>query len=623
MSVQRSRFSLADPRVVTVVAVASIYFYFLIFAEFALLDLVRAEAARVRTLMSGLGLGGILGSLLAARFRCETAALLERLAFTLGFAGLLAGGAPLWAEFPLAPLFAGGVGLSLGLATVWLCLALPVLCPPRQLGFCIGLGTGIAYGAANIPSLFTAGAQLQCAFASAVALLGAVPLFLASRTPAYQGGSPAVPRGVELRPDAVILLFLALVWLDSAAFYVIQHNAALKQVSWAENPRLWSNALLHFGAAVFAGFLLDKTCFRRVVFLAWCLLCAGSLLVQHRLTLSFLGGSFYAIGVSLYSTTLVWEASRRRKPWYAALLFAIAGWFGSGMGIGMVQHLSEVPLVFLVVSGLVVFFSLGSSSFAARSGALVLFLFFAFGLPHSWAAKEDSLLRGRAVYVAEGCVNCHSQYIRPGNLKDLVAWGPARPQPTVPPGEAPLIGNRRLGPDLSMVGNRRNREWNRLHLINPRALIPGSAMPSYARLFERENTAGDDLLDYLSSLGVDTVEARKQSVEQWRPLSLVPAAKPEKSAWLWAALCASCHGKDADGKGPLSEALAIRPPDFHRDPWKHLKPDPSAAVFQEQVMRIIKFGVLGTSMPGHETLDDESLAALAARVIKLHTPPTP
>jgi cytochrome c oxidase cbb3-type subunit 2 len=107
---------------------------------------------------------------------------------------------------------------------------------------------------------------------------------------------------------------------------------------------------------------------------------------------------------------------------------------------------------------------------------------------------------GRHVYVSEGCMHCHSQFIRPGT-RDEELWGAAR-DPEFSRQQSPaLIGNRRQGPDLMNVGARRIRDWQRMHLTTPRLVSPNSRMPSYAHLFAEGDPRGEALLDYLDSLG--------------------------------------------------------------------------------------------------------------------------
>lgn len=107
---------------------------------------------------------------------------------------------------------------------------------------------------------------------------------------------------------------------------------------------------------------------------------------------------------------------------------------------------------------------------------------------------------GRQVYVSEGCMHCHSQFIRPGT-QDEEIWGAARDPEFSRRQEPALIGNRRQGPDLMNVGARRIRDWQRMHLVTPRLVSPHSRMPSYAHLFAEGDPRGEALLDYLDSLG--------------------------------------------------------------------------------------------------------------------------
>ena len=87
-------------------------------------------------------------------------------------------------------------------------------------------------------------------------------------------------------------------------------------------------------------------------------------------------------------------------------------------------------------------------------------------------------LAGRDVYIREGCYNCHSQMIRPFQAETL-RYGPySRAGESVY--DHPFQwGSKRTGPDLARVGGRYSDEWHRIHLINPRDVVPESIMPAY------------------------------------------------------------------------------------------------------------------------------------------------
>lgn len=113
--------------------------------------------------------------------------------------------------------------------------------------------------------------------------------------------------------------------------------------------------------------------------------------------------------------------------------------------------------------------------------------------------SEDSVAWGRSVYISEGCMHCHSQYMRPVG-KDQELWGVPTSVEQALSQEPVLIGNRRQGPDLANVALRRPREWNRLHLMDPGRIVPGSRMPSFVHLFADGDPRGPALLDYLEQL---------------------------------------------------------------------------------------------------------------------------
>jgi cytochrome c oxidase cbb3-type subunit 2 len=90
-------------------------------------------------------------------------------------------------------------------------------------------------------------------------------------------------------------------------------------------------------------------------------------------------------------------------------------------------------------------------------------------------------LAGRDIYIREGCYNCHSQMVRPFRSETLryghfsVAGEYVYDHPF-------QWGSKRTGPDLWRVGGKYSDEWHRIHLINPRDVVPESNMPAYAWL---------------------------------------------------------------------------------------------------------------------------------------------
>lgn len=96
-------------------------------------------------------------------------------------------------------------------------------------------------------------------------------------------------------------------------------------------------------------------------------------------------------------------------------------------------------------------------------------------------------LVGRDIYTREGCYNCHSQMIRPFRAETL-RYGHYSVAGEFVYDHPFQWGSKRTGPDLHRVGAKYSDEWHRIHLINPRDLVPESIMPAYPWL---ENTLID------------------------------------------------------------------------------------------------------------------------------------
>jgi cytochrome c oxidase cbb3-type subunit 2 len=93
-------------------------------------------------------------------------------------------------------------------------------------------------------------------------------------------------------------------------------------------------------------------------------------------------------------------------------------------------------------------------------------------------------LAGRDVYVREGCYNCHSQMIRPFR-SETERYGPYTTAGETVYDRPFQFGSKRTGPDLARVGGRYSDDWQRLHLVDPRAVVPESNMPGYPWLNKR------------------------------------------------------------------------------------------------------------------------------------------
>ena len=93
-------------------------------------------------------------------------------------------------------------------------------------------------------------------------------------------------------------------------------------------------------------------------------------------------------------------------------------------------------------------------------------------------------LAGRDIYIREGCSTCHSQQVRP-LLAEVKRYGPFSKAGESAYDRPFVWGSKRTGPDLHRVGNRYSDAWQRIHLIDPRSVVPSSIMPGYPWLAER------------------------------------------------------------------------------------------------------------------------------------------
>lgn len=580
--------------------VAMVYAHFLIFAQFAWVELMRGAGGTALSEKTSLGMmaaAGIVAGFLVARQTTGPVVL----QISLLAAALAAALAPWAAAMPLAVFVSLLTGAAIGTMTVTVATLLPRWC---GIGW-VGLGTGLGYALCNLPPVFLATPAQQAGLGAVFAFVGALLVPRAATSAARQS---AIAPGHGIL--AVVAAFTALVWLDSAAFFIIQHERDLKSATWGE-PMLWRNAAVHLAIAIAAGLLLRRR-FSAVLVAAWAILAVAALAVNQPATRG-LAGWWYPAGVSLYSTALVaWPGFFSSNPdpkviaRRAAWLYAVAGWFGSANGIGMVQSLHHVPEAFIVGAGLVIAAALyfGRSRWPSAV-ALGLVAALATAKPVAPKSTATAVERGRAVYLAEGCIHCHSRYVRPGS-PDVPLWGPAS-DPAVVLAEKPvLIGNRRHGPDLANVGTRRSDAWLKLHFLAPRDFAHDSPMPSYAHLFE--DTRGDDLIAFLRDVPAETIQAHATAALAWTP-SPTPAI-PD-GAPLYTRHCALCHGPVGHGDGKLAPLLAKAPAHLDRGPfiWTPAGPD-----LETRIARVIKHGIPGTDMPGHETLSDAQVVALARYV---------
>jgi cytochrome c oxidase cbb3-type subunit 2 len=613
--------------------VAITYVYFLIFAQFAFLHRLAdlgIAGTHLKAVMAAMAAGGILLSLLTPRLRLWSSPNL-RLRVALGGCGVAA-------FLTLLPLGAAAsmsasllIGAGLGLLTVTLVTHLRQWTGNRNPLFKVGLGTGIGYLVCNFPPLFTASPQMQAAIAGILCLAG---LFI----PLQLDAEPAT----ETEPTAssptfsfprVLICFAALVWLDSAAFFIIQNAPALKTGTWEGSIHLWTNGLLHLLAALASAWFLSRRGLSFVLSGAVIALGVGCLLLLSPDRVG-LASVFYPVGVSLYSVALVAypallapASSAAVRGRQAGWIYAIAGWVGSALGIGMGQNLGHVPPAFVLCAGAVVLLPWHHQILRERRRELALTVVFLLGafcvarlLPGADRSPQlTQVERGRQVYISEGCISCHSQYVRP-NSPDVLLWGPSQTMEELRRERPPLIGNRRQGPDLAEVGGRRSPHWLKAHFADPPEVSGSSIMPSYGFLFR--DGRGEDLVAYLASLKGPGIEQHLAAERAWHlPASAVVAANARDGERLFQQDCATCHS--AGGRTRWQMSFKRLPPDLTVGPYLNLLPSVAPAQQSDRLAQIAKFGIPGTDMPGHEYLSDKQIASISLWLTRIMAQPVP
>ena len=256
-------------------------------------------------------------------------------------------------------------------------------------------------------------------------------------------------------------------------------------------------------------------------------------------------------------------------------------------------------------------------------------------LPVDRAARTASEERGRQVYSREGCMNCHSQFVR-FTEDDVRRFGPAT-QAWESSDDAPQMwGTRRVGPDLAREAGRKSRDWQLAHLWNPRHVVPDSVMPGYPWLFDgapnRPGREALDMVNYLESLGRaarlaglsgpgalpegNADEERRMgrfcdcaiprstgSAPIWDTTLAVGEGErfARRGAEVFTRNCAGCHGSKGLGDGPAVAALTPTPRNL------------ATALFSNRSLsESLWNGVRGSSMPSWSDLPSGDLRGLVA-----------
>ncbi len=210
-------------------------------------------------------------------------------------------------------------------------------------------------------------------------------------------------------------------------------------------------------------------------------------------------------------------------------------------------------------------------------------------------------LRGKAIYQRENCYACHSQLVR---YQDE-GMGPTSQAGDYAYDTVNLVGTLRNGPDLSYEGGLYPDEWHAGHLKSPRSYLPGSTMPSYSYLSDKDIT---DLVAYIQSLGTRNTRAWEVAdvniPEKYRSLKSPFPGSPNAAAagrGIYNQNCAACHGFEGRADVPQARLFYPKPAaNFHLPRYK----DFTDGHWFNKIAR----GLPGTRMPRwDQTLTNEGI----------------
>lgn len=202
-------------------------------------------------------------------------------------------------------------------------------------------------------------------------------------------------------------------------------------------------------------------------------------------------------------------------------------------------------------------------------------------------------LAGRDIYQREGCVNCHTQTVRP--LKsDVLMYGDYSKAGEFAYDHPFLWGSKRTGPDLARIGGKYPDDWHYQHMTNPQAFYEKSNMPKYAFLNDRKvavektiahmkalgfpyteddvntlknSTEMEAIVAYLQVLGTAVERKAVLTIDETMVEETSPLAGNKdailKGERLYKAECAGCHGQSAEGNigGSLVDYASAESPD--------------------------------------------------------------
>lgn len=241
--------------------------------------------------------------------------------------------------------------------------------------------------------------------------------------------------------------------------------------------------------------------------------------------------------------------------------------------------------------------------------------------PTAQLALTPQEMHGQTIYARNGCAYCHTEQVR-FTPADEWRFGPPTQAWETQNQYPQMWGTRRIGPDLARETGKHPKDWQLVHLYNPRYVVPDSMMPGFSWLFQGGATKPSqnalDLVAYLNTLGRPAMQAAVVRTAALTPMDthsiawMPPPAADDldegKSVFL--ANCSGCHGVDGRANSPGGKSL--RPVAFDLADFRL-----SPAV----VWHALEGGVPGSAMPAWNQLPGSEFKAVADYVLSIGRAP--
>ncbi|MFQ6001694.1 MAG: cbb3-type cytochrome c oxidase subunit II [Anaerolineae bacterium] len=203
--------------------------------------------------------------------------------------------------------------------------------------------------------------------------------------------------------------------------------------------------------------------------------------------------------------------------------------------------------------------------------------------------------QGHEVFRREGCFFCHSMEGR-----ELTAE------------VSPLLGLVRSGPDLLFEAGLHTDDWHLAHLLNPKAINPRSAMPSYAHLSDQEMKA---LIAFLQEVRGQPSPTPAPTREAFIPEVPRTLEAYQAGRRIYQENCGGCHGSEGNGSGSVGHLLVPEPRDFTNALWMSKQTD-------LYLFTVITDGKSETAMPGYRELLSAQERSLVLQFIRYYAHPS-